>query len=152
MTQAAKPTDWKIEGLAPDHATFALDRRFSALDMAQMRLGLIPEQMEDKWFIYWLDNALYFHRSWTGLCMYVVHFAAEGDGSRMIRAEAYREPGQDRDSCDARDAARISYFIDALLLNLPTPFPSEETDPGQRAVANWSAVGRAMLGDHPTRK
>ena len=23
--------------------------------------------MEDKWFIYWKDDALFFHRSWTGL-------------------------------------------------------------------------------------
>ena len=31
-----------------------------------LKKGLIPEEMEDKWFIYFENNWLYFHRSWTG--------------------------------------------------------------------------------------
>ena len=35
--------------------------------------------MEDKWFIYWKEGMLFFQRSWTGFCIYVVRFAADGD-------------------------------------------------------------------------
>jgi len=34
-------------------------------------MGLVPEEIEDKWFIYWEDDTLFFHRSWTGNCIYV---------------------------------------------------------------------------------
>ena len=37
--------------------------------MDQIRAGHIPEMMEDKWFIYWQDDRLFFHRSWTGYCI-----------------------------------------------------------------------------------
>lgn len=30
--------------------------------------------MEDKWFSYFEDNKLYIHRSWTGICIYIVEF------------------------------------------------------------------------------
>ena len=30
--------------------------------------------MEDKWFIFMENGILYFHRSWTGVCIYQVHF------------------------------------------------------------------------------
>jgi 8-oxo-dGTP diphosphatase len=152
MTEAAKPSDWEIDEMVSGHSTFALDRLFPGRQMKRIRLGVIPEQMEDKWFIYWLDDALYFHRSWTGLCAFIVRFAAEGKGSRMISAKAHRAPGEDNETRDPQDAAMISYLIDALLLHVDAPFPSDEEDPDARTIANWSAVGRAMLGDHPTRE
>ena len=45
-----------------------LDRVFSQEDMDRIRRGVVPETMDDKWFIYWTEDALYFHRSWTGCC------------------------------------------------------------------------------------
>ena len=56
-----------------------LDRVFSPQDMDRIRRGVVPEAMEDKWFIYWKEGMLFFQRSWTGFCIYVVHFAADGD-------------------------------------------------------------------------
>ena len=31
---------------------------------------------EDKWFIYWENDTLFFHRSWTGVCVYIVRFTS----------------------------------------------------------------------------
>ena len=53
--------------------------------MDHIRQGMIPEVMEDKWFIYWKDDALFFHRSWTGFCIYVVRFAADGE-NKVLKA------------------------------------------------------------------
>jgi 8-oxo-dGTP diphosphatase len=62
----AKPTDWKTYPLPSKKITIRLDRTFSPQEMKRLSEGLVPRQMEDKWFIYWKDDTLYFHRSWTG--------------------------------------------------------------------------------------
>jgi hypothetical protein len=46
--RTAKQKDWKTEALPSKHATIALDRRFSSTDMRKIRMGLVPQQMEDK--------------------------------------------------------------------------------------------------------
>ena len=34
--------------------------------LIKLKLGRIPNTMEDKWFIYYYDKHIHFHRSWTG--------------------------------------------------------------------------------------
>jgi hypothetical protein len=44
----------------PDHGAF------DAEQFARLKEGLIPQTMEDKWFVYYEEPQLFFHRSWTG--------------------------------------------------------------------------------------
>ncbi|MGF1761217.1 hypothetical protein L4D76_25500 [Photobacterium sagamiensis] len=147
--KTAKPMDWKIETLPSKQTTIPLDRTFPPQEMEQIRRGLVPEQMEDKWFIYWKDGTLFFHRSWTGFCIYVVHFAAEDGSCRMIKAEVNRDPAQYSETSDEIDSRMISYLVDVLLLHHEAVFPSDEPSSEKQALMNWSQVGRAMLGQHP---
>ena len=114
-----------------------------------MGSGLVPGQMEDKWFIYWQDDVLYFHRSWTGFCVYVVRFEFEGESYRMVEADLNRERSEYGQTDDDHDAAMISYLIDVLLLDREADFPTDAADPGEAALQQWSEVGRAMLDEHP---
>lgn len=52
-----------------------------------LSMGHIPRVMEDHWFMYFDGDALCFHRSWTGICIYKVHVehAKEGDGYVLSR-------------------------------------------------------------------
>lgn len=147
----AQPGDWRIEELPPKRTSIRLDQIFSSQEMKHIRLGCVPEQMENKWFIYWKDSNLIFHRSWTGFCIYVVRFAPEPDGFRMIDAAVNRDPEQYAETSDQKDAEMIVYLIKTLLLHEETPFPSNEPSSEKKAALNWSQVGRAMLGEHPTR-
>ena len=112
----AGPTDWNTKPLPEQHTTIALDRVFSQSQMDRIHAGLIPEEMEDKWFIYWHEATLYFHRSWTGFCIYIVHFVQEGDVWRMVRAEVNRDSEQYKETNDDSDASNISSLIDHFLL------------------------------------
>jgi hypothetical protein len=155
MMTGMKPagsSDWKLKPLPEKRVTIPLDRLFGRAEMRKIRAGLRPEQMEDKWFIYWQDEALYFHRSWTGLCIYILRFKAEGDSMRMIQAEVNRDPEQYGNDNDKYDADLISYLIDVLLLGRAAHFPVNPELPHDRALQNWSQVGRAMLGEKPRRK
>ncbi len=147
--KTATATDWKTEPLPAKLSTIDLDRTFSPKEMGRIRQGLIPQQMEDKWFVYWQDDTLYFHRSWTGYCIYIVQFVTDDDRYRMVKADVNRDPAQYRETDNARDAAMISYLIDVLLLHQTSAFPSGESSLEKRALMNWSLVGRAMLDQHP---
>ena len=115
--KTAKPTDWKTQTLPSKRTTIHLDRTFSSQEMKRICRGLVPKQMEDRWFIYWKDDTLFFHRSWTGYCIYVVHFVAEGGSFRMIKADVNRYPKQYGEASDERDAEMISELVDMLLLH-----------------------------------
>src|SRR3990172_9038411 len=147
--KAATPSDWRTEALPSKRTTICLDRSFSSHDMKRIRKGLVPEQMEDKWFIYWKDGSLFFHRSCTGFCVYIARFASAGDSYRMIEADVNRDPEQYSELSDERDARMISYLVDVLLLQQEAVFPSDDPSSEKQALMNWSQVGRAMLGEHP---
>jgi hypothetical protein len=148
----AKREDWKTEALPSKRTTIALNRRFSSTDMRKIRAGLVPEQMEDKWFIFWRRNALYFHRSWTGYCIYGVRFKNDGDSYVMFEADVNRDPEQYTETSDKRDADMISYLVDVLLLRRKAVFPSDDPSIDKRVIMEWSLVGRAMFGQHPNDK
>jgi hypothetical protein len=149
--KAAKPAqadDWGTEPLPAQHATITLDRAFCSEEMERIRRGVVPQEMEDKWFIYEQNGALFFHRSWTGRCIYVVRFVAAGDQWKMVQAQVNRDPSQCEPSSDEHDALMISYLIDVLLLGRAAEFPCDESSPEKRALMNWAQVGRAMFGQH----
>ena len=145
----AKQTDWQRIELPSKRRTIRLSRTFSPHEMQRIQMGLVPEQMEDKWFIYWQDDALYFHRSWTGYCVYVVRFEINDDSCHMFEADLNRDPEQYSETSDVHDAAMISYLIDVLLLQQDADFPSDDADGECTALKQWSEVGRAMFGQHP---
>ena len=145
----ARPYDWKTTSLPEKHTIISLNRQFSAQEMKQIYVGLTPEQMEDKWFIYWSGDSLYFHRSWTGYCVYIVKFIEEGGKSTMFEAYVNRDPDQYSATNDVRDAKMISFLIDILLLKRDSVFPDDELSPEISAVKLWSKIGRAALGRHP---
>lgn len=146
----ALPNDWNTKPLPERFSVIALDREFSEEEMPYIKAGLIPQEMEDKWFIYWKDSELYFHRSWTGICLFVARFVREDKtGWRMVEAQANRDQEQYGETSDSRDAQLIFYLIDLLLLRRPASYPSRSNDPAERTMANWAMVGRAMLGQGP---
>ena len=147
--QIAKPSDWQTKELPLKRVTIPLNREFAPNEMERIRQGLVPEVMEDKWFIYWQDDNLFFHRSWTGFCIYVVRFVRSECCCRMAEAEVNRDPEQYRETSDERDAKMISYLIDVLLLHQETEFPSDEQSPEKQVLIQWSQIGNAMFGQHP---
>jgi len=147
--KATKQSDWTTNPLPSLHVSIPLDRSFSPAEMERIQRGLMPQQQEDKWFIYWQEDTLYFHRSWTGNCLYVVYFENQDGVARMVRTGINRDPDQYSETNDQHDARLISYLIDVLLLRRPADFPSEDSDDPLRAIQNWGLVGRAMFDEHP---
>lgn len=71
-TVPAVKSDWKTVEMPEEHEIFTLHRALSEKEVAVLRMGNIPQEMEDKWFWYCEGNTLYAHRSWTGFCIYIL--------------------------------------------------------------------------------
>lgn len=70
----AKKEDWETVPMPEKTETFMLKMRFEKEEIENLKHGHIPEEMEDRWFSYFEDNKLYIHRSWTGICIFVIEF------------------------------------------------------------------------------
>ncbi|MGE6331636.1 hypothetical protein [Stenotrophomonas sp. NPDC077659] len=115
MTQhVATAAAWKTEPLPDCHVTLALDFHLDAAEAACAGKGLIPLDMEDKWFLYYAGQTLHLHRSWTGFCIAQVHFVTEGDGLRATCAWVNRDPGQYASTDDAADIALIERMVRSM--------------------------------------
>lgn len=84
--------------------------RFSAVEMATLRGGRIPEDMDDKWFGYYADDALFFHRSWTGEPVFGVGFATNEEGGVVTSCEVSAEPRFAKYTTD-RQVALLSWLM-----------------------------------------
>lgn len=62
-----------------EKTTFILQRPFSSQQMAALKKGNIPQEMEDKWFWFMEGNTLFAHRSWTGICIFRIDFKADNN-------------------------------------------------------------------------
>jgi 8-oxo-dGTP diphosphatase len=109
--------DWKVKGMPLKlRTTIALNREYSASEIDVMRRGHYPQEMGDRWFMYWSKDRLYMHRSRTGNCIYVIKFVPNGDGYRMTEAVVNRNPKQYGETRDEVDVEEIAGLIDVVLL------------------------------------
>jgi len=74
-----KKSDWNnLKNMPVNTTTFVMAHCYSSEEMELIKQGYKPTCMEQKWFIYFEDNKLYFHRSWSGNCIYILDFSKTG--------------------------------------------------------------------------
>lgn len=144
----AQPSDWATQPMPEKYACIPLNRELSADDRKMMRAGVIPEQMEDKWFVFFKDDVLHFHRSWTGYCIYELQFRRLDTGWLASEFTVNRDPNQYTETNDENDRKMLSFLIDVLLLRRSADFPIDDGDGEFAVLRMWSSVGRAMLDEH----
>lgn len=66
--------DWEISPMPEKTCQFKIKRKFSEEAIKRLRKGHLPEDMEDRWFYYYEDGKMYYHRSWSGNCIFIVEF------------------------------------------------------------------------------
>lgn len=144
--RGATAGSWKHEPMPPEREEIAYHDEFMDSEMEQIRLGYIPEVMEEKWFIYMEGDWLYLHRSWTGICVYMVRF--EYQEGRYLIAEAWvnRDTRLGYWVSGEHASEELRFLIQLLLLNNNIGFPRK---PGQSdeeaAIGMWSLVGKEIL-------
>ena len=106
-----------------EKARLNFTRTFAADEFRQISRGFVPQDMEDKWFIFLEGDDLFFHRSWTGMCIYHVRVERRDDKVTVTDAWVNRNKEQYNSRDDAYDAKLLGFLIDDFLLEKETPFP-----------------------------
>jgi hypothetical protein len=90
----ATRSDWKIQPMPELKTQLQVEEVFTKEEYEYLSWGLIPKRMEDKWFIFLEDNWLYFHRSWSGFCIFQVRLERFEDGYQIAEAWVNSDPDQ----------------------------------------------------------
>ena len=124
MTQTARRDSWKTKAPTSPFRELDYSDSFTAEEFAKIRDGLVPKEMEDKWFIYFEEQTLYLHRSWTGHLIYRVQFRVTPDGASVSGAAVVEDtevynPATD----DEPNKLQLPWLVRGLLLDQYLPFP-----------------------------
>jgi len=115
----ARRTDWQSKFMPATRLTVPLETRYSLQETATIIRGFVPTAMEEKWFIFYEDGVLHCHRSWTGICIFRVHFKPCDSGWQAWQVEINRHPGQYAETDEREDLALLDSIIEHLLIHGP---------------------------------
>ncbi len=148
-----------LKSLPAAKKQLSFTRTFTPDEYRRIAFGHIPKEMEDKWFIFFENGKIYFHRSWTGLCMYEVELQpkSEGSGYSIKSVWTNRDISQNEETDDEFDVQILSHLIDTLLLgkkkwfinpdnlilnNEKTPKPYLEFDTSRKNAVGFSGCSQ----------
>lgn len=124
MTKKRAMADsWRHRPLPAQHDVLEVSGSYTREEYVTISHGFIPQTPEDKWFIYLDGEWLYFHRSWTGTCVFKLRLVPANGHYEATEAVVNRDPAQYRSTDDAYDVSLIAHLIDRLLLGRFSPFP-----------------------------
>lgn len=93
-----------------------LKAKFSREDAPSILQGLVPQEMEDKWFIFLDAGWLYFCRSWTGCVIFGLQIEELPTGLRVTDSWVNRDASQYTSQNVDEDRELVLFLIDTLLL------------------------------------
>lgn len=118
----ATATSWKrvpfVEG-----ARLGYSARFDEPQMHFIRAGLVPKEMEDKWFMYFEEPYLYLHRSWTGQPVFRLTLVPEAGGATVAEALWSMEFAKAAGADPEYQAQLLDFLVSNLLLRQSKDFP-----------------------------
>lgn len=138
---------WRIKPMPTAYKELALDGRYTAAEMAQISRGYRPQEQQDKWFIYFADEWLHVHRSWTGTCIFQLRLLPDEAQYHADRLRVNADPAQYTMADDAYNVSLLAYLIDHLLLNRFAPMPL----PGKMSTADEQRHTQHVMGERQER-
>ena len=149
---------WKTLPLPAELVNLCWTPSYTVEEFGRMKKGVLPLEMEDKWFIFFEEPWLYFHRSWTGECIYAVQLESFPAGVSVVASWVNRDP-EHADEGTNYDRDLLAFLIDALLLGKHADFPVPTNVPTDvpAGIYQHAVVGRAYpeklypVSDRPTR-
>jgi hypothetical protein len=121
----ASQTSWKCEPFK-EGVPIPYQAAFDSGQFARLKEGLVPQRMEDKWFIYYEEPYLFLHRSWTGQPVYRVTLKSSPEGAEVTEA-LWSKAFANAPAAAMWDAGYqprlVDFLVSNLLLGYAKPFP-----------------------------
>jgi ADP-ribosyl-[dinitrogen reductase] hydrolase len=124
-----------------------IDLFFTDKQFSKLKNGLIPHQMEDKWFIYCENEWLYCHRSWTGNGIYKAKLNKVIDGYTIKEFWAERNQEHYQNEDDNTDINTFSFLMARGLLGIDVNniYSSRNIQSETDALNGWSNFGNMLF-------
>jgi hypothetical protein len=113
---AARSLGKNLKPLPQARKWLSCSRTFTGDEYRQITFGHIPKEIEDKWFIFFENDKIYFHHSSTGFLIYEVELRAAGKLYLVDSVWVNRDPSQNSETDDDFELETLSSLIDSLLL------------------------------------
>jgi hypothetical protein len=143
MTGVVKKDDWKTSEFSKPK-TIKVNFRITESQYAKIRFGLLPMQMEDKWFAYFDEGRIHFHRSWTGAKVYEAAIQKRDDYYVISELIVERDKNLYSNTDDNDDVRSFDFLVGRGLLGLSVD-PPVDTDSGEAVLRGWSSFGKMVL-------
>jgi hypothetical protein len=101
--------------------TIPYQAQFSTDDFERIKKGHKSIDMNDKWDIYFENNTLFLHRSWTGMGVYQVDFSTD-EGQIKVKCATCSTKVLVQEGSNYK-AQLLNFLINNLLLSRGEPFP-----------------------------
>ena len=146
MKEIAKKVSWGNHPI-DQPIKIDIDLHFSDKEYLKLIKGLIPQQMEDKWFIYYENEWLYFHRSWTGYGMYKAKLNKEVEGYSIKEFWTERNKEKNKNEDNNSDIETFTFLIARGLLGLEVRsiYSSRNIQSETDVVKSWSNFGNMFF-------
>jgi hypothetical protein len=138
MPDHAHPASASLRPLPEKASTLNYNVVFTKAEFAIMRRGLVPTNVDVKWLVICEGQTLFFHRSWTGHCIYRLDLAPRGGKYYVVRALANRDPKEYTQQNNEYDTRMLHFVIRGILLGEKVPFPLAPTP----TIHSAEALGR----------
>ena len=106
-----KKSDWKTLEMPGQTAKFVINMTLNDDEKECLKEGHKPQEMEDKWFMYYEDNKLFIHRSWTGYCIYIIDCSK----SPELNVTVNRNPEQYKETDIENDQIQVNILINQMI-------------------------------------
>lgn len=141
--EPATRASWKNLPPPEIRANLGFTEAYSYSDFELIKRGLVPQEMEDKWFVFYEDPWLYFHRSWTGACIYAARFNPSGVGFTVDESWVSRDSNHYKETNIDYDRSILKFLIDTFILNRPGNPPVPNDLPALTAIHHHHLFGSA---------
>ena len=102
---------WQARDMPSLHEDFHLGLEITAEERDILELGHIPRVMEDHWFMYYEDDVIHYHRSWTGICVFEAKVEPLGDHFVVSDARVNCDPEQYAGGGIEKDRSLLAILI-----------------------------------------
>jgi ADP-ribosyl-[dinitrogen reductase] hydrolase len=82
--------------------------------LKKLHIGLVPNEMEDKWFAYLHDNAVHLNRSWIGYEIFKAELTIVEDGAEITEFWVEQNPERYRELNDESNISSFKRHIEYL--------------------------------------
>jgi len=149
LAKRATRGSWKNKPIPKKRVRIEYHDTFTPAERDRIALGLVPREMEDKWFIFLDGASLFFCRSWTGNCLYELTLAKKAGAYVTKAAWANRDISQYKNTDGAYDAALLRFLVRGLLLAQDVRFPSRGDLPRgvSKAIYRHHIIGHGRPSD-----